>query len=695
MQFKCSIILLCLIVQFGYTLNSHGQSRQIDSLNIELKAETNPVAKIPILRRLSKSFTAIDVDAKYVFAKEMRNIAIQYNVDSIIPLAYNDMAMVHGIKTNYDSAMYYFSMGLKTATEKNISKEIARSYVGIGYIFDRMDNPHAAVENYKKALVLFKNLQNKQGLNQTYINLGSLYFDMNEYKIAHSYFQQVLASYENINDSAGIAYGNFILGNSSRKLNLDSKAYNHYMKSLKIRESLGDLNGIALVNFGLGELYMKQGKFKEAEIVLRKAIDINISIKNKYQEAVALYTLAENYFKAEEFKKSKVVAQEALLKASEVKSKGLTVSILPVLIKLEERAKNYEKAFLFQSMFIAVSDSLDIEKTKNDFINVDFQRMRNENSSLEKNNEDILSKNLSYKRAIIIISSLFLIVVVLLFLYLKKVNEKNKINLILEQQKQEIVSINTILEEVNEELKAQNEVTNSQKDELAKINSVKNKFFSIVSHDLRSPLATLKMLFNLYASGQLPRDQMDVLLKSLKENIYNTADFLDNLLEWSKSQLEGIVIHPELFMIKNVLVDNITILDSQILEKNLIVKDNFSDDAKVYADKNMVNVVLRNILSNSIKFCKEGDVITFDSKVNGDFLLISIKDTGTGIHPDQQHKIFQLEYSISEGTSGEIGHHIGLVLCKDMIEQNKGKIWFESAVNEGTTFFVELPTREI
>jgi signal transduction histidine kinase len=184
---------------------------------------------------------------------------------------------------------------------------------------------------------------------------------------------------------------------------------------------------------------------------------------------------------------------------------------------------------------------------------------------------------------------------------------------------------------------------------------------------------------------------MNVLLKKLEENIFNTADLLDNLLEWSKSQLEGMIVKPEIVQLDRIVSRNLKILNAQILEKKLQIENNISEKDTAFADRNMINVVIRNIISNSIKFCNEGDAIKIGSEIEGYSILISVQDKGIGIEEEDHEKIFQLEHSITKGTSGEKGHHIGLVLCKDMVEQNKGRIWFESRVGVGTTFFIELP----
>jgi signal transduction histidine kinase len=351
---------------------------------------------------------------------------------------------------------------------------------------------------------------------------------------------------------------------------------------------------------------------------------------------------------------------------------------------------DYKGAFNSQTEVNVIEDSLDVQKRRNEFIFADFQRIRTENSSLEKANEIISNKNLTYERAIYTITSLLIVVLVLLFLYLRKIKEKNKINDVLESQKKEITNINHELESVNEKLLVQNKFSHLQKVELERINAVKNKFFSIVAHDLRSPIATLKMLFNSYFSGHLTQEEMNMLLKKLEENIFSTADFLDNLLEWSKSQLEGMIVNPESFLVKTLIDRNLKILNAQILVKNLSIKNSLDEISSVFADRNMLNVVFRNLISNSIKFCREGDSIHIYSTASDGKIIIAIRDTGIGIDAEEQKKIFKLEHTISQGTSGEKGHHIGLVLCKDMVEQNNGKIWFESAIGVGTTFFIEI-----
>jgi len=177
----------------------------------------------------------------------------------------------------------------------------------------------------------------------------------------------------------------------------------------------------------------------------------------------------------------------------------------------------------------------------------------------------------------------------------------------------------------------------------------------------------------------------------MEDSLLSTGTFLDNLLEWSKSQLEGIVVHPVNFDINEAIEENITLFEVKIGLKDLKVSNLSHQPVLVNADRNMINLVVRNLLSNSIKFCNPGDEITFDVQASAEIVTISIADTGPGISEADSEKLFSLEHTVSTGSHGERGNRLGLVLVKDMLEQNNGSIRFETEPGKGTTFWVELP----
>ncbi|RZL46255.1 MAG: HAMP domain-containing histidine kinase, partial [Pedobacter sp.] len=353
----------------------------------------------------------------------------------------------------------------------------------------------------------------------------------------------------------------------------------------------------------------------------------------------------------------------------------------------------YESALSFKNQYIAVNDSLDNSKTTKEVILNDLHRVNTDNKDLEKRNETISAKITDYVITISIITALLLLVVILLVLYYKRNTEKKNANNLLQQQKHQVAEVNEELSALNEELKTQMEIISAQNLELEKLNGVKNKFFSIVSHDLRGPIHSLKALFGMYRSGILNEEELGNLLERLEDTVYNTASFLDNLLEWSKSQLGGIVVKPINVSLNEVISHNIKLMESQIKLKSIKVENNVAANLTAFADLNMIHVVIRNLLSNAIKFCSKGDEITFDAKIENNQLICSIKDTGHGISELDKENLFNLTHQPGTGTSGEKGHHIGLILCRDMIMQNNGNLQVESKLGEGTTFYITLQSK--
>ncbi len=137
--------------------------------------------------------------------------------------------------------------------------------------------------------------------------------------------------------------------------------------------------------------------------------------------------------------------------------------------------------------------------------------------------------------------------------------------------------------------------------------------------------------------------------------------------------------------------ENIALMDTQIKLKSIHVENKVAEPLTVFADSNMINTVIRNLLSNGIKFCATGDSIVFDAKIEGNEVVCTISDNGPGINDTDKENLFNLSHTISTGTSGEKGYHIGLLLCKDMLSQNHGKIKVESEIGKGTTFYITLP----
>jgi len=284
--------------------------------------------------------------------------------------------------------------------------------------------------------------------------------------------------------------------------------------------------------------------------------------------------------------------------------------------------------------------------------------------------------------------------------------DKNKILLerqqTIQKQSAQINETNTLLEERQqhieeqaEELRAQAEKLMVANDDLKQSNATKDRLFSIIAHDLKNPFSPIIGFSELIIKKW---DTMDNTKKKLMiESIYNSSKnifgLLQNLLQWSRSQMGSIKYNPENISIFKLVKENAGLLSNLIEEKNISIKINVSEDLICYADYQMINAVVRNILTNAIKFTDKG-TITIDSESESNIAKIAIKDSGVGMSEEKLKNLFEVEKSKStQGTRGEQGTGLGLIICKEFITKNKGEIYATGKENIGTTVVFTLPLK--
>jgi len=229
---------------------------------------------------------------------------------------------------------------------------------------------------------------------------------------------------------------------------------------------------------------------------------------------------------------------------------------------------------------------------------------------------------------------------------------------------------------------------------LKQINDSKDKFFTIIAHDLMNPLQSL-LLSSEYITGDRHHGDLDRIKEECKD-IYNTTknliELLQNLLQWARSQSGRIEINPEFIDINLVVEETIDLLANSAKQKDITIVNNIRKSSYPWADLKMVTTIIRNLLSNAIKFTQPGGTVKISSKNLDNGVQITVNDTGMGIPPDLIKKLFRIEYRIAtEGTSKEQGTGMGLILVKEFIEKNNGRIWIESEYGKGSSFIFTLP----
>jgi len=257
-------------------------------------------------------------------------------------------------------------------------------------------------------------------------------------------------------------------------------------------------------------------------------------------------------------------------------------------------------------------------------------------------------------------------------------------------------SKDTILEQ-NKELSNLVSQLSKNNEELNKLNASKDKFFSIIAHDLKGPVGNLNSFLNFMAdhSDKISKEEFQKDLILLQSSSKKIKDLLENLLTWSRSQRGDIQYNPDNFDLQRLIQSNMLLFESSVNNKKISLINKVESGTSGYFDYEMIKTVFRNLISNAIKYTNTNGSITISSKEVDTFLEITIEDTGTGMNPSMSQNLFRIEvkHFSTDGTNGEKGTGLGLILCKEFIDKHGGKIWVESEEGKGSKFKFTIPKK--
>lgn len=283
-------------------------------------------------------------------------------------------------------------------------------------------------------------------------------------------------------------------------------------------------------------------------------------------------------------------------------------------------------------------------------------------------------------------------------LVLERTQELEHVNSELNDTNKSLNELNNLLEKENKIRELAEEELLKYQQELREANATKDKFFSIIAHDLKNPFHLI-INFSELLSGKMG-DYEDEKRKMFIEHISNTAKYgyelLKNLLSWARSQTNTISFDRTYLHLEKITSETLHLLVASAAEKDILINVNIPNKSIAFADVEMIKTVIRNLLTNAIKFTNKGGVINISTKYHNGFYIYSISDNGVGMTQEQIDGIFKIGRGgrSTNGTMGEDGTGLGLLLCKEFVEKNNGKIWVESIVGNGTTFYFTLPVKE-
>lgn len=232
--------------------------------------------------------------------------------------------------------------------------------------------------------------------------------------------------------------------------------------------------------------------------------------------------------------------------------------------------------------------------------------------------------------------------------------------------------------------------------QLTDLNQLKDKLLTIVTHDIRNPIATVISLLNILEDeGEIYQNDTKEIIQSISGQVRNTYNIVENLLEWLKNQKQGMIFEPQILVLSTLVASVIDYYHLNASMKKISIQNTISSCVKVFADKNMLEIILRNLISNAIKFSYFNGLIEIKAHIVNDKVIVSVKDDGIGIHKEKVNHIFN-ESPVNSvfGTAGERGIGLGLTICKEFVNRNGGDIWVESIFNKGSVFSFSLFMRE-
>ncbi len=663
------------------TFFSFSQTKEQDSLALQLAFQKQDSVKVDLSIELIKSFFESNDHQRalnYISQTEKLSTTLQYHKATAEIKYYK--ALIYAQGDDYFNALDNYNKSLALFGQLQDSLGIAKVNNSIGLIEIKRGNYNKGLRYSLSAIDIFERKNLRSELSLAYNNLAEAYFKTNQVDKALEYNLKALQIREQLNDSAGIKSStkNIAILYSMRKEH--RKAIEYFEKLLTYLDSDPDavLRGDVLPR--IGAEYLQFNDYTKAATYLLEGLKLNRGTNNNAGILKSLNNLSKLNLQQNKVRLAELQLNEAYNLTKQVSDDDELLKNYKLRVAIDSIKGDYRNAFHWQREYHALKNTLD-KKNAAPVVFEDPYETDNtiDNIGIPDNNIYQTSNTKALKRTKLIAYGLGAAALILLIsLIAMLINGKGKKNALIE------------LEETNKQYKLQNDSLLEQTRHLEEMNQVKDRLFSIVSHDLKDSITGVKAFLDLLKEDSISKEEFDELIPELSDNADNAAALLMNLLNWSKSQMQNLEPKPELFNIQDVFNDKMSLVEKKVEQKRVIMLDESIKDF-VYADRDMVEIVVQNLLANAIKFSKVGDVITVSNRERNGNVLICIEDTGVGISKENQEKLFKNGGFTTRGTNAEKGTGLGLSICKQLVELNYGQIWVESEPNLGSKFFVELP----
>ncbi len=652
----------------GFT-EADAQNHSLLALEKELNEHrSEDTVKVNLLNQLSKSYRRQKPTQALNHAREALDLsrALQFKKGEAIAL--NNLGIVYTNRGKYQEAEVYLQEAYQLM---KVLKDFALqsgALTSLGVVANKQGDYSKALRYYQEALLIQENLGNTLYMAMISVNMGNIYFNQKYFRDAERFYLKALPIIEELNNQRALAviYNNLgniygsLEGQAKDRKEMVKKAIEYYQLSFQIKEKLDDKLGIAATQVSLAGLYNKLDSLKQAETLFLQSAKMYDEVDNQTEKTITLTGLSALQAKKGELHEGLINAHKAMREAKKEKSPDNLWRIHLNASNLYEKTKQYDSALYHYKQQALIKDSLfDRENI------IQISRLE-ANYQLEKEKIKMEAKLKEEKtqRHIYLGSSLGLLLILAIIIYFLRAKQRD------------------------------NRILSEQRNRLYELNATKDKLFAIVAHDLKNPLSAFRAITQSLSDnlGTISQEEIHYFLSKINHSSAQLYHLLQNLLQWAVTQTGQWELRVLPLEVKSLSQEVLSQLQTPAELKRLDIHNGIDSAHRVMADHKMFALILRNILSNAIKFTPAEGCITLRSEEKENYIQISVEDSGIGIDAEDQQKLFKISESTAQiGSSPEKGTGLGLILSRELVEKQEGQIWVESEPEQGSTFFFTLP----
>ncbi|MCK9451004.1 MAG: ATP-binding protein [Bacteroidales bacterium] len=591
----------------------------------------------------------------------------------------SNLGLIYSSLDNFDSSVFYYSRAIEMAKQHNFNKIYIESIIKLSIVYNQKSAYDHAIELLEEARIKSESLGNEELNSNLYSAFATVYYYLGDVEKMKEYYLRAINFHLKGNNKNILAtlYGNIAESYSSIAKNYDSSTY-YFSKTLQYTIPQNKDDVLHMIDFTRGSLFYSMGNYDSAAFYYQRALQNPLSEVFVRRKAALLVNMGNVYRSKLDYPASVDYYKKGYQLSDSIDVPEYKSNALLGLMKIDSVRGDFEQAFFYSIERQQIQAELKKDEARSHLMAsevaraLEVQNLKNSLLQTENKYKDDMINNQRW----IVVMIVWVLIGMLVFTLFQFMNHKK------------IKRLNKLLESNIIRLDAQNL-------ELDQLNKTKDKFFSIVSHDLRSPFAALRtgtILLNMEWESLTEEEKRELVLQ-LDKSAENTNNLLEELLQWSKMQQGAMKLVKKTFTVNTLIKELKEVFASIANDKGIQLIAESDDKQHLTTDYQMLKQLLHNLLTNAVKFTPRGGEIKIELQFEPGMVSITVRDTGIGIPKEKQGGIFELNSNFNRpGTEGEKSSGMGLILCMDYARLMGAKLELVSEVGRGSAFTVIFKT---